>query len=154
MSAETAQVVVGVVFVAVVDAAVSGQPGHGALDYPSSTTESLGGVDAFEGDADAEVLASQPSPQGRDVVRLVRVKTPTWNRSRGIRVPCVSGKVSASGRGCSGYWLRRVRRAGASVRIRQVLVQSSPYTGPGLDEKPALHGRLRRPEARWHARQA
>jgi hypothetical protein len=41
----------------VVETAVSGQPGHGALDDSPASAESLAGVDALAGDADADALA-------------------------------------------------------------------------------------------------
>ncbi len=55
---EKGQVVAGMAFVAVVESAVAGQPGHGPLDHPPTSPKSLGGLDAFAGDADADAFAS------------------------------------------------------------------------------------------------
>ena len=58
--AEKRQVVAGVAFVAVIEPAVSGQPGHGAFDHPSSAPQPFAGLDSLAGDTDTDVLAPQP----------------------------------------------------------------------------------------------
>jgi hypothetical protein len=43
--------VLGLAFVPPVQASAAGEPSHFALDGPAVTAESLGGLDAFAGDA-------------------------------------------------------------------------------------------------------
>ena len=73
--AEKCQVVAGVAFVAVIEPAVSGQPGHGPFDDPPSASQSFAGLDALAGDTNANALAPQPFSQVGDVVGLVGVET-------------------------------------------------------------------------------
>ncbi len=44
---EKGQVVAGVAFVAVVESAVAGEPGHGSLDHPPAAAKPLGGLDSL-----------------------------------------------------------------------------------------------------------
>jgi len=44
------QEVLGFAFVAAVESAAAGKPGHGAFDRPAVPAESLGGLDTFAGD--------------------------------------------------------------------------------------------------------
>jgi hypothetical protein len=56
--AEKHQVVAGVAFVAVIEPAVSGQPGHGPLDDPPSASQSFAGLDALAGDTNVNAPAA------------------------------------------------------------------------------------------------
>lgn len=64
----------GLAFVASVESSAAGEPGHGSLDGPSVSSESLGTLDAFTGDAVTDASAGEPLPQVAVVVALVGVK--------------------------------------------------------------------------------
>lgn len=50
-------------FVAAVESAAAGEPGHGSLDDPSVAPEPLRGLDPLAGDAVLDATPSSPSPQ-------------------------------------------------------------------------------------------
>lgn len=69
--AEKGRVAAGIMFVAMVESPVAGQPGGGPLDDPSAAAQSFAGLDALAGDAHADAPAAQPSAQVRDAVGCV-----------------------------------------------------------------------------------
>jgi hypothetical protein len=79
---EEGEEVFGFAFVAQGEAAVSGEPGHGAFDDPAVPAEFLAGLDAFAGDADLDSAVADPAPQVGLVVGLVGVQlgglAPAW----------------------------------------------------------------------------
>lgn len=66
--------VLGFAFVASGEAAVVGEPGQARLDDPPVSAESLGGLDAFAGDAHGDAAAADLGPDRLVVVGLVRVQ--------------------------------------------------------------------------------
>lgn len=64
----------GLAFVASVEPTASGEPGHGALDHPAVSAQSLRGLDAAPGDARSDVPLAEPSTQGGIVVAFVAVE--------------------------------------------------------------------------------
>lgn len=72
--ADEGEEVLGVAFVASVEAAEAVEPCHGALDRPAVSAEPLGGFDAFARQARGDVPAAEPSAQVIVVVTLVAVE--------------------------------------------------------------------------------
>ena len=58
-------------FVADGQAAVPGEPGDGAFDFPPVSAEAVCGVDAAAGDARDDAALAQPGPVGGRVVAFV-----------------------------------------------------------------------------------
>lgn len=56
-----AEEMLGLAFVAAMQASAAGQPGHGSLDYPAVSAQSFEGLDTFAGDALADAALSEPS---------------------------------------------------------------------------------------------
>lgn len=65
-----------------VQSSIAGQPGHGALDDPSAAAKPLAGLDSLAGDTDPDAPAPEPSPQVRDVVRLVGMQADRFGLGR------------------------------------------------------------------------
>lgn len=105
---EEGQVVARMAFVAVVEAAVAGQPGHRPLD-------------AFARDPDSDALVPESSPQVRDVVRLVGMQ------ASGLETTAVVGVMSRlvphdhglQRKAAVDVGGRQTDDEGQSVRIRQ-----------------------------------
>lgn len=68
--------VLGLAFVAAVQASTAGQPGDSSFDNPAVAAEPLRGLDALAGDAVAYAAAAEPSPQVVVAIALVRVQLP------------------------------------------------------------------------------
>jgi hypothetical protein len=66
--------VFGLAFVASVQSAASGEPGHGALDHPSMSAQALGVFDAAAGDAGCDAAFAEPSPQVGVVIAFVAME--------------------------------------------------------------------------------
>lgn len=61
----------GLSFVAAVEPAAAGEPGHGPLNGPAVAAQSLGGLDSLAGDAGCDATFPEPLPQVAVVVGLV-----------------------------------------------------------------------------------
>lgn len=72
--ADEGEEVLGLSFVATVQASTAGQPGNGPLYHPAMVSEPLGRLDALAGNAMADAPLTEPFPQVVVVVALVGVE--------------------------------------------------------------------------------
>lgn len=94
--ADDGEEVFGLVLVTTVEPSAAGRPGHGSLDHPAMTAQSLRGLDALAGDAVADAALAEPSTQVVVVVSFVgvqfrRLAAPGPRRERMGGIPRTSG---------------------------------------------------------------